>query len=113
MYGEAMQWRNASAAQGPVMFYPKGKLMKSTIALAAALLLAGCNPAPSTTSQTTTSEPKTKLVYIPKNTGNPYFNQVIEGFKQAAPQDNIEFDTQAPAKANDPTNQIPIIKDQV
>src|SRR2546423_4583415 len=94
------------------MFYPKlNLLMKPLTPLALLAILIGCNPAP-TTQQSTTSEPKTKLVYIPKNTGNPYFNQVIEGFKQAAPQDNIEFDTQAPAKA-DSTSQLPVIKDQV
>src|SRR5579864_3877103 len=89
--------------------------MKAPIApLVIALLIAGCasNSSSPATANNAGQGPKTKLVYIPKNTGNPYFTQVIAGFKEAAPQDNIDFDTQAPAKA-DPTYQLPIIKDQV
>lgn len=80
-------------------------------------LLAGCNSSPqsapgSGTNANASSGAATTVVYIPKNTGNPYFNQVIEGFKSTATAKNITFDTQAPAKA-DATSQIPIIKDQI
>lgn len=51
----------------------------------------------------------TKLAFIPKSTGNPYFNQVAKGFENA---EGIEFDTQAPATA-DATSQLSVIKDQV
>ena len=81
-----------------------------------ACLLIGCNSSPSGTNSspnsTSNTAEKTKLVYIPKNTGNPYFTQVITGFKQEAPQANIDFDTQAPDKA-DPTSQLPMIKNAV
>jgi len=89
-------------------------MRKAFVPLAVALALAGCNSSPGNGGSTANPQAdKTKLVYIPKNTGNPYFNQVIEGFKQEAPQANIDFDSQAPAKADDPTGQVPIIKDQV
>jgi rhamnose transport system substrate-binding protein len=55
---------------------------------------------------------KTKLVYIPKNTGNPYFDEVDRGFKEAATKFDLEYTTVAPAKA-DATSQLPIIKDQI
>jgi rhamnose transport system substrate-binding protein len=53
-----------------------------------------------------------KMVYIPKNTGNPYFDPMIEGFRQAATETGAQFDSVAPATA-DATSQLPIIKDQI
>ena len=58
------------------------------------------------------SDGKIRIVYIPKNTGNPYFDPMIEGFRKAAEEVGAEFDTVAPATA-DATSQLPIIKDQV
>lgn len=55
---------------------------------------------------------KIRMVYIPKNTGNPYFDSVIEGFRKAAEETGCEFATIAPATA-EATSQLPIIKDQV
>jgi rhamnose transport system substrate-binding protein len=49
-----------------------------------------------------------QIVFIPKNTGNPYFDQVAAGLEESG----FAFDTQAPA-TNESTSQIPIIKDQV
>lgn len=84
------------------------------------IVLAGCGS--SSTSGTTTSGTaltptpeggaKTKVVFIPKNTGNPYFKQVGTGFEKAATELNLQFDTQAPATA-DATSQLTVIKDQV
>jgi rhamnose transport system substrate-binding protein len=51
-------------------------------------------------------------VYVPKNTGNPYFDPMIDGFRKAAEETGAEFTTVAPATA-DATSQLPIIKDQV
>jgi len=53
-----------------------------------------------------------KMVYIPKNTGNPYFEPLIEGFQQAAKENNAESSTVGPANA-EPTSQIPMIKAQI
>ncbi|HYO10171.1 MAG TPA: rhamnose ABC transporter substrate-binding protein [Tepidisphaeraceae bacterium] len=55
---------------------------------------------------------KIKMVYIPKNTGNPYFDPMLEGFKKAAGELGAEFHSIAPATA-DATSQLPIIEDQV
>lgn len=53
-----------------------------------------------------------KIVYIPKNTGNPYFKDVIKGFEDASKELKASFTTTAPAKG-DPTAQISFIKDQI
>lgn len=58
------------------------------------------------------NEAKLTVVYIPKNTGNPYFDQVDQGFKDAAAKFNLDYTLTAPATA-DATSQIPIIKDQI
>jgi len=55
---------------------------------------------------------KLKIVYIPKNTGNAYFDDVIAGFKEESDKLGDTFTSTAPAKA-DETSQISYIKDQV
>ncbi len=55
---------------------------------------------------------KIKIVYIPKNTGNVYFDSVIAGFKKAQGELNFDFDVVAPAQA-DAAAQIPFIKQQI
>ena len=55
---------------------------------------------------------KLKVVYIPKNTGNPYFKAEIDGFKEAAESLGCDFVTTAPAVA-EATSQIPFIKEQI
>lgn len=52
---------------------------------------------------------KTKVVFIPKNAGNPYFARVEEGLKKAT---GIDLSTQAP-QSGDATSQISVLKDQV
>ena len=55
---------------------------------------------------------KIHIVFIPKNSGNPYFDTIAEGFKKAAAEYNADLSTIAPAKG-DATSQIPLIKDQI
>jgi rhamnose transport system substrate-binding protein len=80
------------------------------VAIALTLVL-GCssNPSKSSSGPLPAADAKIKVAFIPKNTGNPYFNQVAKGFEQAS---GIEFTLQAPATA-DATSQISIIKEQV
>lgn len=61
---------------------------------------------------TITAGAQIKMVYIPKNTGNPYFDPLIAGFKKAAQDAGDRFESVAPATA-DPTSQLPLIKAQV
>ena len=49
-----------------------------------------------------------KIVYIGKNTGNPYFDSITGGFKDACAAKGCEFEFVAPATA-EATSQIPII----
>ena len=52
---------------------------------------------------------KTEVVYIPKNTGNPYFDSIIKGFEIGAEKYGYNFTSVAPATA-DATSQLPFIK---
>jgi len=52
-----------------------------------------------------------RIVYIPKNTGNPYFDSIINGFMKAGEELGYEFTTVAPSTAEG-TGQIPFIKEQ-
>ncbi len=51
------------------------------------------------------------IVYIPKNTGNPYFDSLEAGFRDACAELGCTFDTAAPATA-EATSQIPFITAQ-
>ena len=53
-----------------------------------------------------------KIVYIGKNTGNPYFDSITGGFKDACAAKGCEFEFVAPATA-EATSQIPIIEAQI
>jgi len=81
----------------------------------------GCNrgeeASPSASGTTGGSSPaatgkKLKIVYIPKNTGNPYFDEVTRGFKDAATEMGSDFTTVGPA-STDSASQIPILKEQI
>lgn len=65
-----------------------------------------------TTGGTATPGKKLKLVYIPKNTGNSYFDEVTRGFKDAADEMGFDFTTVGPSSA-DSASQIPILKEQI
>jgi rhamnose transport system substrate-binding protein len=63
-------------------------------------------------STTGSSSGGIRVVYIPKNTGNPYFNGVITGLEKGCQEQGVEFFTTGPANP-DATSQIPFLKDQV
>lgn len=52
------------------------------------------------------------IVYIPKNTGNPYFDSLVAGFEDACKEINCTFSQAAPATA-EATSQIPFITAQI
>ena len=59
------------------------------------VFLASCEKSQSTSSTggSKPTDPKqVKIVYIPKNTGNPYFNAVIDGFKESAISGHLRAD---------------------
>ncbi|MEZ0326975.1 MAG: substrate-binding domain-containing protein [Fimbriimonas sp.] len=85
------------------------------IGLLALACVFGCAPKEeANTSPGTPSDTGKKLsvVYIPKNTGNPYFNDVNRGFEEACKEVGADFTTVGPASA-EATSQIPIIKEQI
>jgi rhamnose transport system substrate-binding protein len=53
-----------------------------------------------------------KIVYIGKNTGNPYFDSITGGFVDACESLGCEFEFVAPATA-EATSQIPFIEAQI
>lgn len=53
-----------------------------------------------------------EIVYIPKNTGNPYFDSIVAGFQDACAELGCTFTETAPATA-EATSQIPFITAQV
>jgi rhamnose transport system substrate-binding protein len=53
-----------------------------------------------------------KIVYVGKNTGNPYFDSITGGFQDACKELGCDFQFVAPATA-DATSQIPIIEAQI
>jgi rhamnose transport system substrate-binding protein len=55
---------------------------------------------------------KVSIFYIPKNTGNPYFDSIVKGFQDGCAKLGCDFATDAPASA-DATSQIPYITAQV
>jgi rhamnose transport system substrate-binding protein len=67
---------------------------------------------PGTTSVAAAASGPVRVVYIPKNTGNPYFNGVVAGLEKGCKELGAEFFTTGPANP-DATSQIPFIKDQV
>ena len=52
------------------------------------------------------------IVYIPKNTGNPYFDSIIKGFQDGCKALGCTFSTVAPASA-EATSQIPFVTAQI
>jgi len=84
------------------------------IAVLALTLIAGCQRPESTPTSNTVATPgqKLKIVFIPKNEGNPYFEDTDKGFQDAAKELGCDYAMVGPAKA-DATSQIPVIKDQI
>lgn len=93
-------------------------MLRISLALIAALslaLVAGCSKdegGGASTGPKADSGKKMKIVFIPKNTGNPYFDDVNRGFEEACKAIGADFLTTGPEKA-EATSQISFIQDQV
>ena len=74
-------------------------------------LLAGLALGAALLGDTAFAQDPVSIVYIPKNTGNPYFDSLAGGFQDACKKLGCEFDTAAPATA-EATSQIPFITAQ-
>lgn len=95
-----------------------------SLMLVLAIALGACGaattaPEPTTAAAAPTTAPAAdkpgtgiKIVYIPKNTGNPYFDSIIRGFEQSCMELGCEFTTTAPATA-EATSQIPFVTEQI
>jgi len=101
-----------------------------SLLLIVALSLAACQPAPvaeepaaaepaaeeptaeAPAAEAPVAEEALDIVYIPKNTGNPYFDSIIRGFEQACLELGCNFTTTAPATA-EATSQIPFVEEQI
>jgi len=80
----------------------KRHLLKPLLGLTAALAL---------TTAALAADPL-KIVYIGKNTGNPYFDSITGGFEDACKKLGCDFKFVAPATA-EATSQIPFIEAQI
>lgn len=96
-------------------------MLKKTLLIMAVLLSGiGCIINVSAAGQQAAGGPAAKVktaaelnvVYIPKNTGNPYFDSIIKGFEKASTELGFKFTTVAPATA-EATSQLPFIKTQI
>ncbi len=77
--------------------------MGLAVLIGGAAVLPGCNKA----------DAKLQIAYIAKNTGNVYFDPLIQGVRDAANDAGADFTTNSPASADDPTGQLQMIKDDV
>ncbi len=89
---------------------------RRTLFALAFLVLAGCKPDTPATSPSAPATPaggeKVKLSFIPKNTGNPYFDGIAKGLTDTCAEIGCEVSVTGPSTA-EPTSQISFIKDEV
>ncbi|HWD37284.1 MAG TPA: substrate-binding domain-containing protein [Fimbriimonas sp.] len=92
--------------------------MKKTLfaLLAISLLASACNrggeEGSAGAANNASGGKKLKIVFIPKQSGNAYFDEVDKGFKEAANELKCDYSMVAPA-SGDATSQIPVIKAQI
>src|SRR4028119_1001952 len=75
-------------------------------------LLLGLTAALGLGTATVAQDDPLSIVYIGKNTGNPYFDSITGGFEDACVELGCEFEFVAPATA-EATSQIPFIEAQI
>lgn len=83
----------------------------------AALALAGCGEksdggTPTAASGSGARGGTPRIVFIQQNSGNPYFDNISEGFEAAADQLGYDFTATGPSTAA-AADQVPLIQDQI
>jgi rhamnose transport system substrate-binding protein len=88
--------------------------LAALVPLLAALTLSGCKreAMPSDESTGPASTATIRVAYIPKNSGNPYFDGIVDGMRRGCEELGATFETAAPAQP-DAGAQISIVKDQI
>jgi rhamnose transport system substrate-binding protein len=86
----------------------------SLAVLAGTLSSVGCKPESPAASGGSSAggAGKLRVVFIPKNTGNPYFDGIAKGMEEVCKESGIDFSVTGPAQA-EATSQISYIKDEV
>jgi rhamnose transport system substrate-binding protein len=82
------------------------------IAAVLTLCLCGCSSGGGKASDASGGGTKLKIVFIPKSSGNSYFDEIDRGFKEAAQKFNLEYTMVAPA-TGEATSQVPMLTDQI
>ena len=92
--------------------YPFLSLL-SVLSVVALLAVTGCRPDEPKPAEPTKNEgKKIKIVFIPKDVGNPYFKSIDKGMEAVCKAEGVEYAMTGPAQA-EATNQISYIKDEV
>ncbi len=86
------------------------KRITASVILIATLLFAACGELGQV--EPPESAEDVRIVYIAKNVGNPYFDAIHAGFRQASEELGFEFTTTAPSTP-DATSQIPYVREQI
>jgi len=93
---------------------PRSKFFALGASALVAVGLVGCATDASDSTDSAPAEPTTdsaevlEIVYIPKNLGNPYFDNIVAGLQEAAPELNMTVEVVGPAQAG-ATDQIQYI----
>jgi rhamnose transport system substrate-binding protein len=109
--------------QGGSSMRTKKLYLGAVLLIVFAILMSACGttatPEPTAAPEQSAEQPAAAgpgegvdVVYIPKNTGNPYFDSIIRGFEQACLELGCNFTTTAPATA-EATSQIPFVEEQI
>src|SRR5947207_12453288 len=87
----------ASPNVAPPLARSFASTLRMTMGVALALMAISCGRSESASPTTNRTGSTLRIVYIPKNTGNPYFDPLIEGFRIATGECGAEFGWVAPA----------------